>query len=269
MSLSALKMKSMGEEIADFTAPQGIYNYQAKNETINYRADFGAYKKRKNLLSMNGDVVISATDGKYHADKMDYYFKKDLVKGSGNIQFEADDPKSNDQLKIVANTMQASPGQKISQFKGKVKGEILRKKKYEGKLDFSSDEFILEGSKSLAHLQGDVEMKRGTYHVTSGKADLYLENYNKSLKYFVLNDDVKVTSKIQTPEGIQERKAFSERLEGFGAEQKMVLSGAPRVEMGKDVIKGYRITIRENVEMIEVDDAMSDVQLKKSPKVKE
>jgi lipopolysaccharide export system protein LptA len=67
---------------------------------------------------------------------------------------------------------------------------------------------------------------------------------------------------------VQERKAFAERLEGFGREQKMVLSGAPRVEMGKDVIKGYRITIRENVDLVEVDDAMSDVQVKKK-KLKE
>lgn len=269
MSLAAEKMKSMGEEIAEFTSPNGVYNYKEKDELISYRADFGSYKKKKEVLSMEGDVVITSQDGMYHADEMDYFFKKDLVRGKGNILFEADDPKSFDHIKIASKKMEASPYQKISKFEGDVKGEILRKKKYEGKMDFSSDQFILEGNKSLAHLEGDVKMKRGTYNVTSGKADLYLENYNKSLKYFVLNDDVKVTSKIQTPEGIQERKAFSERLEGFGAEQKMVLSGAPRVEMGKDVIKGYRITIRENVEMIEVDDAMSDVQLKKSPKVKE
>lgn len=269
MSLAAEKMRSMGEEIAEFTGPNGVYNYKEKNELISYRADQGSYKKRKEVLSMNGDVVITAKDGMYHADEMDYFFKKDLVRGKGNIQFEADDPKSYDHIKITSKKMEASPYQKLSKFQGDVNGEIIRKKKYEGKMDFSSDQFILEGNQSLAHLEGDVRMKRGTYVVTSGKADIYLENYNKSLKYFVLNDDVKVTSKIQTPEGIQERKAFSERLEGFGAEQKMVLSGAPRVEMGKDVIKGYRITIRENVEMIEVDDAMSDVQLKKSPKVKE
>ena len=78
-----------------------------------------------------------------------------------------------------------------------------------------------------------------------------------------MNDDVKMSEKMETREGIQTRQAFAERLEGFGREQKMVLSGAPRVEMGKDVIKGYRITIRENVDLIEVDDAMSDVQVKR------
>src|SRR5665647_2877221 len=104
-------------------------------------------------------------------------------------------------------------------------------------------------------------MKRQSYLITSGKADITLENYNKSLKYFVLNDDVKVTETVHTPQGVQQRKAFSERLEGFGREQRMILSGAPRVEMGTDVVRGYRITIREDIDLIEVDDAVSDICL--------
>jgi hypothetical protein len=35
------------------------------------------------------------------------------------------------------------------------------------------------------------------------------------------------------------------------------------------VIKGYRITIRENADLVEVDDAMSDVQVKRKEKLKE
>jgi lipopolysaccharide export system protein LptA len=65
------------------------------------------------------------------------------------------------------------------------------------------------------------------------------------------------------------RRAYSERLEGFGQEQKMILSGAPRVEQGEDVIKGYRITIRQNIDLIEVDDSMSDMQIKKNKQTKE
>ncbi|MBA2404553.1 MAG: hypothetical protein H0V66_07270 [Bdellovibrionales bacterium] len=140
---------------------------------------------------------------------------------------------------------------------------MQRKKKYEGKMTFSSEQLHLDGVKSLAHLDGDVRLKRQSYLITAGKADIHLENYNKSLKYFVFNDDVKVTETLQTPEGISYRKAFAERLEGFGREEKMILSGAPKVEHGEDVVKGYRITIREKMDLIEVDDAMSDVQVKR------
>jgi lipopolysaccharide export system protein LptA len=263
MSLAAIRMQSQGQETADFDEPQGVYNYQQKNKTIRYSADTGHYQKDQNLLGLDGEVEISSDEANYYADSVKYFLKKDLIIGNGNVKFEGDDIQTKDHIVINARSMEAKPEAQLSQFRGDVRGTLERKKKYEGKMTFSAHRMDLEGNKSLAHLQGDVVMKRQGYLITAGKADMYLENYNKSLKYFVLNDDVKVTERMQTPEGVQERKAFAERLEGFGREQKMILSGAPRVEMGEDVIKGYRITIRENIDLVEVDDAMSDVQVKR------
>lgn len=263
MSLAAVRMKSQGEELAVFEMPKGVYNHQAKNKAIRYSALQGLYKKQKDLLTLDGEVKIASSEADYSADRVKYYLKKDLITGKGNVVFEGLDPKSKDQVIIHSETMKARPYEKLSTFKGNVNGEMVRKKQYEGKITFSSATLDLDGNKSLAHLEGNVRIKRASYDLTAGNGDIFLENFNKSLKYFVMNDDVKVSEKIQTPEGVQSRQAFSERLEGFGREQKMVLSGAPRVEMGKDVIKGYRITIRENVDLIEVDDAMSDVQVKR------
>lgn len=263
MSLAAIKMRSQGEDLAEFEMPKGVYNYQAKNKTIKYTAEHGLYKKQKELLSLDGNVKVNTDEANYSADKVKYYFKKDLITGKGNVVFEGDDLKSKDHLTINSESMRAKPEAQLSTFKGNVHGSMLRKKQYEGKLTFSSQLLDLDGNKSLAHLEGNVHLKRSSYDLTAGKGDIYLENFNKSLKYFVMNDDVKMSEKMETREGIQTRQAFAERLEGFGREQKMVLSGAPRVEMGKDVIKGYRITIRENVDLIEVDDAMSDVQVKR------
>lgn len=264
LSLSAEIMRSQGEEMAEFETPRGVYNFQQKNKTIKYSADEGLYRKDKEVLTLSGKVKLDSSEAQYLADKVKYFFTKDLLIGNGNVRFSGEDPKSRDFVSVQSSSMRAKPEAQLSKFKGDVKGSMQRKKQYEGKLTFSSHELHLDGNKSLANLIGNVHMKRDSYNITAGKADMYLENYNKSLKYFVLNDDVKVTEKLQTEEGIQERRAFAERLEGFGREQKMVLSGAPRVEMGEDVIKGYRITIRENVDLIEVDDAMSDVQVKKN-----
>jgi LPS export ABC transporter protein LptC len=266
MSLSAEKMRSQGEELAEFEMPRGVYNYQEKNKTIKYSGEKGLYQKQNELLTLSGHGEATSEEAIYLADEIKYFYKKDLILGNGHVKFEGDDLKTKDHVVITSETMKASPNAQLSTFKGNVQGSMTRKKKYEGKLTFASAELQLDGNKSLAHLEGDVKMHRESYDITSGKADMYLENYNKALKYFVLNDDVKVVEKLQTPEGVQERKAFAERLEGFGREQKMILSGAPRVEMGKDVIKGYRITIRENVDLIEVDDAMSDVQVKRKDK---
>lgn len=269
MSLSAEHMRSQGEEVAEFTAPAGIYNYQQKNKSLQYNADKGVYRKSKNMLTLNGEVRVTSDEAKYFADQLKYYFLKDLIVGSGNVKFEGDDLKTKDHVTVTSSKMKAQLKKKISRFEGGVNGVITRKRQYEGRMTFSSSTMDLLGDESLAKLEGNVVMDRQDYHLTAGKADIYLENYNKSLKYFVLNDDVKMREKFRSPEGvITERKAFAERLEGFGREQKMILSGAPRVETGEDVIKGYRITVRENVDLIEVDDAMSDVQVKRK-KLKE
>lgn len=267
MSLSATKMKSQGDAMAEFERPVGIYNQHSRNSTIKYQALNGVYLKEKDNLTLDGEAKISNEEANYEADRVKYSFQKDLVNARGNVRFAGTDLKTGDLLKINSEKMKARPKLKQSEFEGNVNGSLQRKRRYEGATNFSSRELSLDGIESLVHLEGDVFMKRDNQRITAGKADIYLENYNKSLKYFVLNDDVKMTETLNNPQsGVTERKAFAERLEGFGREEKMILSGAPRVEMGTDVIKGYRITVRENTDLIEVDDAMSDMQMKKKKK---
>ncbi len=264
LSLTATQMRSQGEEMAEFEKPKGLYFFKEESTPLRYEAQEALYAKGENTLTFTGDVTLLTDEAKYEAKKLRYHFPSDLLSAWGDIRFNADDLKTKDHVKITADKMRAHPKKQSSHFEGSVQGEIQRRRQYEGKTSFKSRELDFDQMKSEANLLGDVLVKRGGYLLTAGKADMFLENYNNSLKYFVMNDDVKLREKIQTSTGqIVERKAFAERLEGFGREQKMVLSGAPRVEQGEDVIKGYRITIRENAELIEVDDAMSDMQMKK------
>ncbi len=263
LSLSASEMVSEGEDLAQFAAPKGIYHFTQKNKSLHYQAQEGIYRKVKNVLSLKGEVNLKSQEATYSADTVSYYFKKDLVIAKGHVDFEGEDPKSRDHVTVTADSMRSMPAAQFTSFRGNIAGSMKRRKRYEGQLSFWSSIMNLDGEKSYAYLEGNVRIVREGYDITAGKAEMFLENYNKSLKYFVLNDDVKVTEKIESPDGDQIRRAYAERLEGFGREQKMVLTGAPRVEMGKDLIKGYRITIRENVDLVEIDDAMSDVQLKR------
>lgn len=263
MSLNAEKMISKGEAFAEFDHPKGVYSSLKNGQDFFYQADSGQYQKKNELLQLINQVRLESDHSTYTADSVDYYPKRDIVIAQGKVKFNGIDKNTLDSIRIESHRMKANPESQTARFSGLVNGEIERKKKYEGKTKFSSDNLELDGNKSLARLIGNVRIQRENYDITAGNGDIYLENFNKSLKYFVLNDDVKVKEKIETEQGIQERRAFSERLEGFGREQKMILSGAPKVEMGKDVVKGYRITIRENVNMIEVDDAMSDMEVKR------
>lgn len=265
LSLHAERMDSVGEDFANFLAPKGLFNLTESKRTIKYEAYSGEYKKTKKNLTLNKNVKLETDGEKYTGDEIIYYIEQDMVMGKGNIHIQGRDKKSGDLINVYSENMRSYPKKEISYLTGSVHGSLERRRKYEGDTKFSSHQMELFGMEGKAILTGNVQLSRQNYLVTGGKADIFFENYNKSLKYFVMNDDVKMTEKLASNQGVDMvRRAYSERLEGFGQEQKMILSGAPRVEQGKDVIKGYRITIRHNIDLVEVDDSMSDMQIKKT-----
>jgi lipopolysaccharide export system protein LptA len=264
--LEAEHMKSFNDKEIHFKLPRGEYFFQPNQGPIKYYALTGVYWPKKEILSLKTNVELIQEKSKYSANSFIYFLKKDLIEGDGSIHFHGVDEKTNDKITVFSSRMNARPGHEEAEFFGQVKGVIERRKKFEGKTDFSGNELVLNGKTSEAHIKGEVEIKRENYVVKSGVADIYLENFNKSLKYFVLNDDVKVVETLNTPSGPVTRKSFSERLEGFSKDEKLILTGAPRVESGRDVIKGYKIIIRENSDLVEVEDAMSDVEVKKNEK---
>ena len=96
------------------------------------------------------------------------------------------------------------------------------------------------------------------------RGEIYLDNQSKKLKYYTLFDDVKVIEKLKINENqLIERKAFGEKLEGIISEDKLILTGSPKVLQEDDVVKGNKITLRENNEVIEVEDASSNFTVKK------
>ncbi len=91
----------------------------------------------------------------------------------------------------------------------------------------------------MINLSDNVYLERNNYNLRAQRADIYLENFNKKLKYYVLYDDIKLVEELTLPNGTkQTRKAYSEKLEGYMSQGKIVLTGAPSVEQGDDLIKG-------------------------------
>jgi lipopolysaccharide export system protein LptA len=112
-------------------------------------------------------------------------------------------------------------------------------------------------------MKGAVTFKKGNLEASSNLGSLFLENYNKKLKYYSLSDDVRLQESLLLEGRPMKRKAFSEKLEGIISEKKVILTGLPKVFQGKDVIKGNRIIIRENIETVEVDDANTSLTLER------
>lgn len=72
---------------------------------------------------------------------------------------------------------------------------------------------------------------------------------------------MKVVEKVLLGRDLIERRAFAERLEGFMSENLVVLTGYPKVFQQQDVIKGNRIILRENNEVVEVEDANTNFRI--------
>jgi len=263
-----LTMKSefltiINQESFLFESTKGEFFDKNGKSTV-FETDKGEYDSEAKLLSFNEGVDLETDDAKYKADHLILNQVKETLEASGNVISNVKDLKTEDELNIVSNSMFSNLKTKISYFNGKVKGKLSRKRRYEGGFTFGSEKMELNQLESLIKLSKDVNLQRSNYDVEAQRAEIFLENYNKRLKYYVLYDDIKFVEKLDLKSGeTRTRKAYAEKMEGFIAEAKIILSGAPRVEQDGDLLKGYQITLRENVEFVEVDDSQSNFQLKR------
>lgn len=262
LSLSAESMQSLGEDMAIFEGPRGTYSPDEKKAPIKYQANHAEFNKVTDTLKLLKNVEINFESSTYLAQELVYELKKDLMTGSGEININHWMKDSGQRVVVDSARMQAKPRLEWARLFGEVKGKASGKLRTQEPLYFESNSLELFGKESLVQLKENALIVRGGMRVSARNGDIFLDQMNKKLKYFVMNDDVKLTEKLIDDQGKPiTREAFAERLEAFGQE-KMVLSGAPRVVQGKDVIKGYMITMREKMEFIEVEDALSDVQIR-------
>ncbi len=261
--LNAESLNIMGQNNLSFTKPNG-YLLNSDKEKIYYKAKTGNFTEKTAELKLDGEVVVNLKKSEHNSDDFYYNGKKKYFEATGNVDSKMYDAKTKDTIIVKANFLNSWIAEERSLFLGDVRGKLKRKRRYEGGFDFAAEKMESNLLKSRVDLTDNVHIKRNSYHLQSGRAEIFLENYNKKLKYYVLYDDIKLEEKLQQFDGSQAlRRAYSEKLEGYMSEAKDVLSGAPRVEQGDDLIKGYQITLRENVELVEVDDSQSSFSLKK------
>lgn len=260
--LRSTKLKITNNDLLDFEKPTGILVGTSKN--INYSANLGHMYQKSKQLKLSGEVHLSDEKSDYVSDYLRYDGEKKIVYADGNVSSQMVDEKTLDIIKVKSDKLVSHLKTENVHLSGKVNGRIIRKRRYESGLKFKSEIANLNSLESRLDLLKSVKIRRDNYYLRAERAEIFLENYNKKLKYYVLYDDVKLEEKLRLKSGKrQTRKAYSEKLEGHLRSGKVVLTGAPRVEQGSDTIKGYQITLRENVELVEVDDAQSSFSLKK------
>lgn len=266
VSLNARSMKSLGENVVHLNQPSGHYFFQDQRGSLQYFGEKASYFKKAGILHLINDVTFKNKDTEFSAEEIIYFINQEKITGKKDVEVKGKVESTNDHFILNGDEMVAYPQEeKIKLFSesGVVTGKLLPFKSFATPMDFQGKTLNYDGTIEKVELRENVSLKRSSIDVSAQNGDIFLERANKKLKYFVLNDDVKVIEKLVNGQGQTiERKAFSERLEGTGTDM-LVLTGAPRVIQGKDEIKGYKITLREKMELIEVDDALSEVEVKK------
>ncbi|MCO4794730.1 MAG: LPS export ABC transporter periplasmic protein LptC [Bacteriovoracaceae bacterium] len=236
--------------------------YTKGGEPILYKGSRGIYNQGMGSLFINEKVQVNINESQLNSDRLIYNLGKDRVETIGNVKTKSVSTKNGDKIFVESERAISWPKKRESRYLGQVSGKIIRKRAYEAPVFFESNRMYLKLNEMLVTLNEKVTLKKQPFKATSHRGEIYLENYNKKLKYFVLNDDVKLEEKVVLSGTSYLRKAYAEKLEGVMAEDKIILTGFPKVYQQSDVIKGNRIILRENNEVVEVDDANTNIILR-------
>lgn len=266
---SELSISSTDGLVIGFDPTGAVYRYDRENKELepiyfqskNSRA---LLSKKEIFLEKNVEIKMSNTNLK--ADKVSILSKGEVLYADNNVQTLSTIEKTSDQILVSADKALYRPKDQFFEYRNNVSGVIKRKRIYEESIHFNADILTLSAPESLASMNGNVHLQKENLDAYANRGEVFLENYNKRLKYYALYDDVRLQEKLINPKNKDKpliRKAFAEKLEGLISDKKIILTGLPKVFQERDVIKGNRIIIRENVETVEVDDANTNITLEK------
>ena len=258
---SELIHNQTGNELI-LTSPNGVF-FSSDGDPMYYSGGSGFYDIDEGKLFLKQNVILRSKQMTINSDEFTYEDKEKTVLSKGNVFSKTTNYDQMFDLVIESDSLKYYHLLKKAQYSGEVKGKMNRFRKYEAPFYFNSDKLSLFMLEKRAEMDGNVAIQKQGLRANSRRGEVFLENYNKRLKYFALFDDVIVKEKVipkNTPPF--ERRAYSERLEGFTSEGMVVLLGSPKVYQKKDVLKGNVIVLRENNETIEVDDANTNFKLR-------
>ena len=268
LNLDAASLSVVNQQLFNFEQPVGR-TYTKNGEYVDFKAGSGSYNRGQEILNLDREVELDKNNAQLFARTVIYDVKKDLADATGGVESHSLDMKTGDKIQINAERAVSYLSKQWTRYTQNVDGKIKRKRKYEPGITFMADELVADLEQSVINLIGSVQINRLNSKVLAKRAEIWLENYNKKLKYYELNDDIRLYEKFKDKAGRTiERKGFAEKLEGISSEKITILSGAPRVLQGKDIIKGTKIILREDSDLVEVEDSNTRFSLEKDNKEK-
>ncbi|MDD4972842.1 MAG: LptA/OstA family protein [Bacteriovorax sp.] len=262
-----LSISSSDGVVIGFDPIGSIYRYEKETdkalEPVYFQAKNSRALIKKKEIFLENEVEIKMSNTNLRAQKVSILSEGEILYANRDVKTLSTVEKTSDEIMVNSNRATYRPKLQTIEYQGSVNGVIKRKRVYEENISFKTDLLTLNAPKSLVEMKGNVAFKKDNLEAFANRGEVFLENYNKRLKYYALYDDVRLQERLLNDGKPLVRKAFAEKLEGLISEKKIILTGLPKVFQERDVIKGNRITIRENVETVEVDDANTNITLEK------
>lgn len=251
-----------GQSKAVLKSPSGDV-YTSDGRIVHYKAKRGKVELKEQNLYLEDEVQIYDDNSLLLTDWASFLKKQDFFTAKGNVKSEHTSPQTKDYIYIESHIAHGWPQKEEAHYIGQVSGEIIRYRPYEPTTYFNGEKLEIKLKESHIQIFDNVSIFRANMKAYAHWGEIFLENYNKDLKYYALYDDVKIYEKVTTRTGeIINREAFSEKLEGLAKQRKIILTGYPRVVQGKDMIKGNTITFYEESDIVEVDGSHSNLIIK-------
>ncbi len=249
----------INEKKVYFNAPKGSFGSDQK---VSFEGDQGILTKDKGNLVVSDNVILTSDGMKTTSRDLSVNLQKNSAIATGNVKSDIDEGVR--KVSIRAQKLFVEDAKKELRYLGVVNGEIKgRDKQAFSNISFKSDLLTYNNVDKIIFLEGNAFINRAKSQISGLRGNIWLNNQTSRVKYFSMSDDVKLRDEFVNAQGkVIKRNSFSEKVEGFSDEEKLILSGFPQVEQEGDIIKGNQMIIREDQEMIEIINTNSQFRLK-------
>lgn len=253
-------LPSVSSQPLSVDKPEGMA-YANEEKVYRYTAEFAELWPDENKIQLSKNVVLLSDFDDLRGEQATYWAEKKYFFIQGKVQAIHRDPEMGQEIYSDSDEAEAYLNSEHYIFRGNVQGKILRARAYESPIFYRSSQADAQLQQNMIYLQGPVWAKQNRFEAEGLRGEIFLENYNKSLKYYGLYDDVRLRQFPLIKGKGPVKFAQGEKLDGFMAEKKVVLTGNPRLLQGESKVKGTEITFFENSDVVEAVNADSQINL--------
>ncbi|MBP5296134.1 MAG: hypothetical protein J6Y94_02245, partial [Bacteriovoracaceae bacterium] len=243
--------------------------FRVMEDPIHYSAGQASFDPQQTSIVLHGQASLTTTDASLAAQQISYEQREGIVEATGEVTSWKILPKTQDRLALRAPAAYGDLAKQDFAYTQGVEGEVKFKRAYLAPVFFKAREVQFKRRPMVALLQDQVELAHKNVKVSAWQGEIRFGNYHEGGAYYTLGHNVHLVetsggdSRHKSRKGWAgiNRQAFAEQLEGWPREGKIVLTGLPKLMQDNSLIKGRKVTLYQDRELVEVEDATSGLKL--------